>query len=127
MRIVDIQQKNQPNTRIDGAYVTDASVDLLSDKLVNLYLFVQHLRPDQELTIVMDFHFLSARSRSVLARFFKGLSKWCTRHRLHRITIEWRYHFEDEDLEEFGEILEAMTDLRFHFVQTEAEHSLRAV
>lgn len=127
MRIVGLQKTSEKAIRIDGAYVSDDSVNLLSDKLVNLYMAVQNLRPDQELTVVFEFDFLSARARSVLARFFKGLSKWCMSHGLHRLTIEWRYHFEDEDLEEFGEILDAMTDLQFHHVQTEDESNLRAV
>lgn len=126
MKVIHSQLANTDRFLIDGFYITDDSVDLLSDKLVALYAGLQSIRQGQAYAIVLEFQFLSTHARSVLAQMMMGVSTWCRKQELHQVYVEWRYDYMDEYMEEFGELLEEITELSFHFVQTEVRPKRKA-
>lgn len=127
MRVISLSGRESNVVRINGAVTTDRSVDLLADKLVNAYALMQGMKSDDKLLLVFEFDFLSAVSRSVVARFLKGFATHCKNKSKFGVEIEWRYDYENEDMEEFGEMLNTFIDLNFHFVQTDSDSHLKAV
>jgi hypothetical protein len=127
MRVISLSGRKNDVVKINGAVTTDRSLDLLADKFVNAYAGMQAMNPGDKLLLVFEFDFLSAVSRILVARFLKGFATHCKSHLKFGVEIEWRYDYEDEDMEEFGEMLSAFIDLNFHFVQTDSDSHLKAV
>lgn len=126
MRIVSLKPDALEEIRIDGKYASDSKIDLLADRLANLYIYIQNRTPNTDLNIVFELDFMSAHARLLVARGLKAIAKLCSARYDSGITIEWRYDYKDEDMEEFGEILSELICLPFHFVQTETYNYTKA-
>lgn len=53
----------------------------------------------------------------MVLRFLRAFSKLHDKANKCSIRVIWNYDYQDEDLEELGEILAELTDIPFEFVQ----------
>jgi hypothetical protein len=112
---------------IEGVYLTFKSLDLLADKLVDMYCSVQMSIPNTILRVEFELPLLDSRGKIMLIQFMKALDTINAKTNTGNVEIDWRYQYEDEDMEELGELIEELTSLNVHMIQTEAYSVLRKV
>ncbi|MCF8278703.1 MAG: DUF1987 domain-containing protein [Flavobacteriales bacterium] len=120
-----IPLSNETRFNIEGVYLAFNSLDVLADKLLDVYYSAQMSAPGVLLIVEFELPILDTRGKRMLMRFLKALNTINSRSNTGIIMIEWRYQFEDEDMEEFGELIEESTSLEIHMIQTEAYAVLR--
>ena len=101
----------------------------VSDIMCDYYCDLAEMKNQGSTTLTCDLLFIDTRVKMLLVKYFKAISKLESRNYPQSAQIIWRYDYEDEDIEEFGEILEQMTELSFVFVQIDRsdERCLAAV
>lgn len=112
---------------IEGVYLTFKSLDLLADKLVDMYCSVQMSTLGTHLRVEFELPILGTRGKRLLMQFMKALDKINAKPNTGNVEIDWKYQYEDEDMEELGELIEELTSLNVHMIQTEAYSVLRKV
>ena len=112
---------------IEGVYLTFDSLDLLADQLVETYILVQTSHCNNLVRLSFDLPMLDTRGKHMLMRFTKAFDSANSKPNTGNIQIEWRYHYEDEDMEEFGEIIQEATSLDVHMIQVENYSVMRKV
>ncbi len=112
---------------IEGVYLAFKTLDLLADKLVDMYCSVQMSTPGTHLRVEFELPILGTRGKRLLMQFMKALDKINAKPNTGNVEIDWRYQYEDEDMEELGELIEELTSLNVHMIQTEAYSVLRKV
>ena len=113
---------------LKGAFVC-TSLREVSDIMCDYYCDLAEMKHQVATTLVCDLLFIDTRVKMLLVKYFKAISKLESRNYTPSSQIIWRYDFNDEDIEEFGEILEELTGLSFVFVEVDRsdEHFLAAV
>lgn len=127
MRIASSNKQYVKEIRFDGVHISDHSLNLLSEKLANLYSQIQSLSGSHTLNVVFDFNFLSVRSRRLVGRFLIGISNYCTANSEKKVSVEWRYDYMDDDMKELGLAYAESSNLNFVFVGTEPYSLSKAV
>jgi hypothetical protein len=112
---------------IEGVYLTFKSLDLLADKLVDMYCSVQMSIPNTILRVEFELPLLDSRGKIMLMQFMKALDTINAKPNTGNVEIDWRYQYEDKDMEELGELIEELTSLNVHMIQTEAYSVIRKV
>lgn len=108
------------NHHLSGGYLF-SGIDTLAENLLNIYVAALVANEDETVTITCDFNFLDVRVKKVMARFFRAYSKLHERTNRCSFRVIWTYDYQDDDMEEFGEILEELTDIPFEYVQVDIE------
>ena len=104
--------------KISGGYLF-IGLDTLAENLVNIYAAAVSTNPDKTVTLDFDFNFLDSVSKSLITRFFRAFSTLHERSNKCSIRVIWTYDYQDEDMEEFGGILEGLTDIPFEFIEVD--------
>ncbi len=104
--------------KISGGYLF-SGMDTLAENLVDIYVAAVTTNQDKTVTLDFDIKFLDTESKRLMARFFRAFSTLHERSNKCSIRVIWTYDYQDEDMEEFGEILEELTDIPFEFIQVD--------
>lgn len=108
------------NHHLSGGHLF-SGIEPLVENLTNIYVAALAANEDETVTITCDFNFLDVRVKKVIARFFRAYSKLHERTNRCSFRVIWTYDYQDDDMEEFGEILEELTDIPFEYVQVDME------
>lgn len=114
-RIIQMANSTK-HQQISGGHLF-SGMNSLAETLVDIYVAAVSTHKDGKVTIECDFSFLDVRVKKLTARFFRAFSKLHAREDKCSITVIWTYDYQDEDILEFGEILEELTDIQFRFIQ----------
>lgn len=115
------------NFKLEGGYLF-TSMEKVSDIMLDIYSIAMKLDSKETVTIECNFSFVDVRVKRLLLKFFKGFGKLHAQDAKCSIHIIWKYDFEDEDIEEFGEILVELANLPIHSIQIDRtdEYALAA-
>jgi len=86
----------------------------LSDNVYDFYFHLDEkiLRYNKDY-LKMDFHFKYLNSPSIKKIF--TIIKYCS-EKIKKISINWIYDYEDEDIKEIGEEFEYLLKIKFNFI-----------
>ena len=90
---------------ISGEYYY-STLHRLDSHFIDVFARAATLPKDGTLKVRIEVNFLVSRAKQSMASFMHQIADHNLTYTDHAILIEWRYEFDDEDIEELGEIFQ---------------------
>ncbi len=112
LKLKNMQVQEQP-LKIFNHYSHDivgeyyySTIHELDSHFIEVFAKAATLPEKGTLTVKVEVNFLVSRAKQSMASFMHQIAEHNLNYLDHAILIEWRYEFDDEDIQELGEIFQ---------------------
>ena len=121
--LTERSKTQRKKTTLDGAY-TFASSDNLASQFVDIYLDLRNVNPSETYRLYLNFSFLDSNAKKIVVRFIQILSEISKRDSFPTLVLKYFYCWNDDDMEEYGQILSEVSGENFSLVQIDDSNNL---
>ena len=119
MKIIQLSRIQTPRAlKVEGTFTFLNAPELIY-QLETVLEQMEAADQFEDLQVSFCIRFLDTRCKRIVLEYIRQFNDACVANTLRHVSIEWKYDGADEDMTEFGHLLNEVSNLSFSFIDSE--------